>query len=859
MWWLVVVGGLLIVLLPALFEVQIFLVAWFSLALLLSIVPVVWGFYHRQAIWEAVPQARNWAAGISLLNTLVVYSTMQQTGGWPALELITVSLLALAFTILFVILFLLQLVGASIGIMAGTGSPDLGAAARRGTHAWGLGVLFLGFFAGLELGGFRSFLKASIPIVTLILCLLARTPELNPHVMVTRWVRWLERRLILRWDRDSSVLFFDFRGAALGVLAGAMAGLMSASGVFMPLQLQTLGPLIGLRNSNELFRSIGTKDQLTVDPGRIVLVQFDPSTRSQMMADSSEPAIQAAAIRRLQQLDASTIVLPLPLLNLSWLDHRQSTNTATDYEAPEPDAAAIRRARNDLALLAAAMKESGEVIVASHGGVVAGEAQPVLSAAKAVGAAGLGNYRIGSINTIPTLWLDPAPLAYLLANRLQPARWKLPQAGALDTVRSDMLDAHDPVIVNFQSRARGNEFSRTTYSSLLQTNATGIYVIPPQPASGPYPKDRSSWLREPDFFKDKVFLLDSIAWHEQKTPIGNLGMPELQAHAAMTLVNHTYIRKAALPLDLFFTIGFGLLAGHLCLRRDPFRAAWRVGIAVLMLVIGVGLAFVLRLTWVDPVLPLIAAVIAFMLVTQFTFSLEHVALQRNRALLQRFVAPQVVEELLEDPENKLGLGGSRQRICVLFADVRNFTPFAERHTSEEVIETINAYMTALTEALHAYGGLLDKYTGDGLMALFRITQDPPDEQIQEAVLASLAMRDVAKTVSRRLVEQGKQALQVGISMHYGEAVVGLVGNPNQFNYTALGHTVVVAARLNTVAQPGDVLVSDAVYQAIAESFTVEECPEVMVKGLSQPVRPYRVEKAHRISRKTRIASLLSGN
>jgi adenylate cyclase len=277
-----------------------------------------------------------------------------------------------------------------------------------------------------------------------------------------------------------------------------------------------------------------------------------------------------------------------------------------------------------------------------------------------------------------------------------------------------------------------------------------------------------------------------------------------------------------------------------------------------VLVAGISLVFVLRLVWLDPVLPLIAAVLAFMLVTQFTFSLEHVALQRNRALLQRFVAPQVVEELLEDPENKLGLGGRRQRICVLFADVRNFTPFAERHTSEEVIETINAYMTALTEALHAYGGILDKYTGDGLMAIFRITEDPPDDEIQEAVLAALAMRDVAKSVSKRFQDQEKEPLHVGISMHYGEAVVGLVGNPNQFNYTALGHTVVVAARLNSVAPPGDVLVSDTVFQAISQTFTVEECDEVMVKGLSLPVRPYRVVKAHRVTRKTRVARILSG-
>jgi len=862
-WWLVVLGGPLAVLVPALFQVRFFLAGWFMLALLLCIVPVVWGFYHRQALWEAVPQARNWAASLSLLNTLVLYSTMQQTGLYDSLELLTVALIAVAFTVAFVIVFILQLIGATIGIMAGAGLADLGAAARRGTHAWGLGVLFLAFLPGLHLEGFRLFLKASVPIATLVLCLLARTPELNPHGILKRWVAWLERRLIFRWEHDRAVRFFDSRGAALGVLAGVMAILMSVTGVFLPMQVQTLVPFIQLRNSSETFQHLGKEVLADDNTERMVLLQFDASTRSAMLTGKSETALQAAAIRRLDQLGVAAIVLPMPLLDPGWLQQRQLSPASGGFEAPAPDAADYARARANLPELLAAMKASGRVIIAAHGGLTGTDAQALFAAAQSVGDAHLASYRVrGSsiprIKTIPTIWVERAPLPYLIAAQLQPAAWPLPAAPANEAVQFTIPDASDPVIISFQSTARDQEFPRTTYSSLLQGDQAAIYVTPPQPLAGAYPTNRAAWLRDPAFFKDKVVLLDSIAWHNQPTPIGELRMPELQAHATLTLTHRSFIQKAGLPLDLFITVVFGLVAGHLSLRRNPFNAAWRIGLAVLLLVILISFVFVVHLTWIDPVLPLIAAVLAFMLVTQFTFSLEHVALQRNRALLQRFVAPQVVEELLEDPEKMLGLGGRRQRICVLFADVRNFTPFAEQHTSEEVIETINAYMTALTEALHAYGGILDKYTGDGLMALFRITEDPPDDQIQEAVLAALAMRDVAKAVSQRLEEQGHQPLDVGISMHYGEAVVGLVGNPNQFNYTALGHTVVVAARLNSIAQPGDVMVSDTVYQAIAETFTVEECEEVMVKGLSQPVRPYRVIKAHRVSRKTRVSRLLKG-
>ncbi len=862
-WWLVVIGGPLAVLVPAFFQVTLFLAAWYMLALLLCIVPVVWGFYHRQALWEAVPQARNWAAGLGLANTLVLYSTMQQSGEWDSMEILQAVVLPLAFTAAFLVAFLLQLVGACIGIMSGTGLTDLGAAARRGTHAWGLGALFLAFLPGLEASGFRLFLKASVPIATLLLCLLARTPELSPHGILMRWVHWLERRLILRWDRDRTVMFFDFRGAALGVLAGIIAVLMSVTGVFLPMQLQTLGPLIRLRSSSETFKNLGSDERAAANAQKFIFVQFDALTRSGMLTDKSETAMQAAAIRRLTELEVAAIVLPLPLLDSTWLSQRKTGGSKSDFEAPEPDDADYARAKADLPGLLEAIKASGRVILATHGEVTGSEAKALLAAVQQAGDANLAGYQarqsiVQRIKTIPTVWLTRPPLPYLLAAQLELGRWQLPAASGNAPVRFEVPGAKDPVIISFQSTRPDQVFPRTTYSSLLQSGVASVYTIPPLVLEKTYPKDRPSWLRDPATLKGRIVFLDSIAWHDQPTPIGEMRMPELQAHATLTLTNHAAIQKAGLPLDLVITILFGLVAGDLSLRRDPFSAAWRIGLAVMLLVVVISLAFLIRLTWIDAVLPLIAAVLAFMLVTQFTFSLEHVALQRNRALLQRFVAPQVVEELLEDPENKLGLGGRRQRICVIFADVRNFTPFAERHTSEEVIETINAYMTALTEALHAYGGILDKYTGDGLMAMFRITEDPPDDEIQEAVLATLAMRDVAKSVSNRLQEQGKEPLHVGISMHYGEAVVGLVGNPNQFNYTALGHTVVVAARLNSIAQPGDVMVSDTVYQAIAETFTVEECEEVMVKGLSQPVRPYRVVKAHRVSRKTRVSRILSG-
>jgi adenylate cyclase len=211
-----------------------------------------------------------------------------------------------------------------------------------------------------------------------------------------------------------------------------------------------------------------------------------------------------------------------------------------------------------------------------------------------------------------------------------------------------------------------------------------------------------------------------------------------------------------------------------------------------------------------------------------------------------------LDELLRrDPERPLNLGGERRQVCVLFADVRNFTGFAETHTPEQVIEAVNRYMTALTHVLHAHRGILDKYTGDGLMALFRDDalaatalvgeHERRRALVTQAVQAALDMQAAVQNLSRERAAENLPALGVGIGLHFGEAVVGLVGNPvHIINYTALGHAVVVAARLQGVAGPGEVVVSETVHQVVAGRFTVEARDPIPVKGLSVPVRPYRV-------------------
>ncbi len=381
------------------------------------------------------------------------------------------------------------------------------------------------------------------------------------------------------------------------------------------------------------------------------------------------------------------------------------------------------------------------------------------------------------------------------------------------------------------------------------------------------------WIKAADLIRGKIVYLDALAQPQQLTPIGTLTQSEEQAYALTTLFSTEAFNRASKPTEAILVLSLGLLVGLICALKEPIDAILQVTVPLFLTLLVCMLAF-LGGIWLDPVLPVLTILMTLTLATQMRFAHERDDRRRTSQLFGRFVAPHKVQEWLAQSPEDLGLGGKREEICVLFADVRNFTPFAEGHDATEVIDVINAYMTAITDALHAYNGILDKYTGDGLMAFFyvrpigraadkgkkngeRNRRKEIDEAsageaeelarvrregVGRAVRAALAMRDAAEALSRERVRYNRTVLHLGFSLHYGEAVVGLVGNiRQQINYTALGHTVVVAARLQTLAGGGEVVVSEEVYHETSADFDYLEGDPVILKGISTPVHPYRVQ------------------
>lgn len=234
-------------------------------------------------------------------------------------------------------------------------------------------------------------------------------------------------------------------------------------------------------------------------------------------------------------------------------------------------------------------------------------------------------------------------------------------------------------------------------------------------------------------------------------------------------------------------------------------------------------------------LELISAVAAQTAVTVETVK-AHKRLAREevaRANYSRFMPEYVVKQLLDNPDS-FRLGGVNQTITVLFADIRGFTALSEKEKPEKVVGLLNKYFSAMTEIIFRHGGTLDKYIGDGLMAIFGAPTASPEDALN-AVKAAVTMQKRLVTLNDELRAEGYGQVSVGIGLHTGEATIGYIGSDKRSEYTAIGDTVNLASRLESNAAGGQILMSEATAEASGNLIPVTAREPLTVKNRVQPV------------------------
>jgi len=355
----------------------------------------------------------------------------------------------------------------------------------------------------------------------------------------------------------------------------------------------------------------------------------------------------------------------------------------------------------------------------------------------------------------------------------------------------------------------------------------------------------------PEKFAGKIVLVGETATGTtdiRPTPLDNgLRGVELNAEIIANLLYLPPARPMPPPLQWLLTL-FAVAVPLVLYQRLSVRAATAGAVGALLLVIGGMEGSFWMAQWLPPWgTPLLGWLSATLLMGLQRLAQEEAQKRQIRQMFTLYVAPEVVEEIVRNPEIA-HQEGKRRRIAILFSDVRGFTAYSEQNPPELVVRQMREYLTEMTEAVHRHRGVLDKFIGDAVMALFGPFL-PDEVNISAlAVSAALEMLERLERLNGRWQKEGLPTFRIGIGVHVGEAIVGNIGTPQRVQYTALGDAVNLASRLQAMTKEFKVplLVSEEVQReamaALDERVVFEDLGVVTVRGREKPVRVFAVRR-----------------
>jgi len=209
---------------------------------------------------------------------------------------------------------------------------------------------------------------------------------------------------------------------------------------------------------------------------------------------------------------------------------------------------------------------------------------------------------------------------------------------------------------------------------------------------------------------------------------------------------------------------------------------------------------------------------------------------RNR--LSRYVEKSLVEKLINS-ESSVLIANERREVTILFADIRSFTSLAEKLPAEDVVAMLNEFFEIMVDIVFRNNGVLDKYVGDQLMAVFGVIAAESSAPA-DAVAAAIEMQEAMTELMQRRARQNQAVFKIGIGINSGSAIVGNVGSRNRMDYTVIGDCVNVAARLEEMAKGGEILAGEETCRSVKDRFRFSQKGAARLKNKAEPVGFYQV-------------------
>ena len=385
---------------------------------------------------------------------------------------------------------------------------------------------------------------------------------------------------------------------------------------------------------------------------------------------------------------------------------------------------------------------------------------------------------------------------------------------------------------------------------VIPTDETGRLLVNYLGPAGTFPhysiSDVLHGRLSADLFKDKIVLVGATAtgiYDMRVTPFSAV-YPGVEIHATVIdniLHQHFLIHSGWTKfIDFCMILVLGFIVGVVIPRA---RAARGVLLILVLLILFVGAntyVFSRYNIWLNLIYPVLTMMTIYLAITVYRYITEEREKKKIRGAFQYYLTASVINEMLKDP-TKLKLGGDKKDLTVLFSDIRGFTTISEKLTPEELVHLLNEYLTAMTEIVFKYDGLLDKYMGDAIMAVYGAPLHQPDHRIR-ACRTALDMIESLKKLQQKWSEEGRPILNIGIGINSGDMVVGNMGSQMRFDYTVMGDSVNLGSRLEGINKEygTSIIISEYTYEGVKDVLTCRELDSVRVKGKKLPVKIYEL-------------------
>ncbi|MGI6198161.1 MAG: CHASE2 domain-containing protein [Candidatus Cloacimonadaceae bacterium] len=399
---------------------------------------------------------------------------------------------------------------------------------------------------------------------------------------------------------------------------------------------------------------------------------------------------------------------------------------------------------------------------------------------------------------------------------------------------------NNETLINYFGPA--HHFPYVAFSSVIDDSLTAM------PGYMGYEMDEFYDLVEQGVFHDKIVLIgaDTAELHDYfSTPFSSsIQTPGVEIHA--NFIEMVLQNKYLSHVDFWLYLGIqAVLAILLWFVWNRVKPVWG---AIILLILAPTLYFTAYLLFIQAamILPIVQSLLLFFvlyivaLVKQYLASLKEKRFIRNA--FQQYMAPELVDKLLKDPKS-LQYGGSLQEVTVLFSDIRSFTTYSENHKPQETVQILKEYLTAMVDTITHNDGIVDKFVGDEIMALYGTPVPLPNPALS-ACKTALQMRERLSQLQRKWREEGREDFEIGIGINTGQAVVGNLGSEQIFDYTAIGDTINLGARLEAINKEYDtekhIIISEFTYAQVEDLVEARFLDEVKVKGKNQAVKIYEL-------------------